>query len=208
MDNSKIFTEVYPDLLYRVKPMDLSQKLKILGISKRGTLFFFDFFNRRLVFDGDDFFDTAGADLTTAVKVVLCTYLLMSPEKEPKSDGRLVTFREFSDAGPLFLRFTENTAKIIQTSFSNRIEALRRRCLKLGGTILANQSYDISVRFRALPKIPMILNFNDTDELMPASAGFLYYDTAVTYLNLQCLTITCTYLTGLLIRNSQHVAEL
>lgn len=127
MGNSKIFSEVYPDLLSRVKTMDLSQKLDILGIHKRDALFVFDFFNRQLVFDGDDFVDTAGADLTTAVKVVLCTYILMSPEKELKSDGKLVTFREFSDAGPLFLRFTENTAKIIQTHFPFRIETAIHR---------------------------------------------------------------------------------
>ncbi len=201
MDNSKIFNDVYPDLLSRVKPMDLSQKLSILGIQKQGPLFIFDFFNHQLVFDGDDFFDATGADLTPAVKVVLCTYILMCPEQELKSDGKLVTFREFSNAGPLFSIFTENTAKIIQTSFSNQVEALRHKCLKFGGTILANQSYDLSVRFRALPKIPIILNFNDADKLMPANAGFLYRDTAATYLDLQCLTITCTYLTGLLIRN-------
>jgi Domain of unknown function (DUF3786) len=201
MDNSKIFHDVYPDLLSRVKPMDLSEKLKILGIQKRGALFIFDFFNHQLVFDGKDFFDTEGADPTPAVKVLICTYILMSPDKELKSDGKLVTFREFPDAGPLFSRFTENTAKIIQTHFSRRREALSYRCLKLGGTIIANQSYDISIRFRALPKIPIILNFNDADELMPASAGFLYHDTAATYLNLQCLSITCTYLTGLLIQD-------
>ena len=201
MDNSKIFNEAYPELLSRVKSMDLSQKLNILGIQKQGPLFIFDFFNQQLVFDGDDFFDAKGADLNPAVKVVLCTYILMSPENVLKSDGKLVTFREFSDAGPLFSRFTENTAKIIQTSFSNQVEALRQKCLKFGGTILTNQSYDISIRFRALPKIPIILNFNDADELMPANAGFLYHDTAATYLDLQCLTITCTYLTGLLIQN-------
>lgn len=201
MDNSKIFNEAYPELLSRVKPMDLSQKLNILGIQKQGPLFIIDFFNQQLVFDGDDFFDAAGADLNPAVKVVLCKYILMSPENELKSDGKLVTFREFSNAGPLFSKFTENTAKIIQTSFSNQVATLRNKCLKFGGTILTNQSYDISFRFRALPKIPIILNFNDADELMPANAGFLYRDTAATYLDLQCLTITCTYLTGLLIQN-------
>ena len=132
---------------------------------------------------------------------MLCTYILKSPEKELENDGKLVTFREFSNAGPLFSRFTENTAKIIQTSFSNHLETLGTRCLKLGGTILTNHSYSLSVRFRALPKIPIILNFNDVDDLMPANAGFLYRDTADTYLDLQCLTITCTYLTGLLIQN-------
>ena len=151
MDNSKIFNEVYPDLLSRVKQIDLSKKLHRLGIQKQGTLYIFDFFNHQLVFDGDDFFNTTGADLTPAVKVVLCTYILMSPEKELKSDGKLVTFREFSNAGPLFSKFTENTAKIIQTNFSNQLESLRRQCLKLGGTILTNHSYDVCVRFRALP---------------------------------------------------------
>jgi len=201
MDNSKIFNKAYPALLSRVKPMDLSQKLHILGIQKQGALFIFNFFNHQLAFDGNDFFNTAGGDLTPAVKVVLCTYILMSPENELKNNGKPVTFREFSNAGPLFSKFTENTAKIIQSSFSNQLETLSLRCLKLGGTMITNHAYDISVRFRALPKIPIILNFNDADNLMPAGAGFLYHDTAATYLDLQCLTITCTYLTGLLIQS-------
>ncbi len=201
MENSKIFDDVYPDLLSRVKSLDLSEKLTVLGIQKRGSIYIFDFFNHQIAFDGNDFFDTTGNDVTPALKVVFCTYILMSPENEPPSDGKLVTFREFSDAGPLFSRFTENTAKIIQTSFSNRLEILRHKCLKFGGSPLVNKSYDISVRFRALPKIPIILNFNDADELMPANAGFLYRNTAATYLDLQCLTITCTYLTGQLIQN-------
>jgi uncharacterized protein DUF3786 len=199
MDYSKIFNDLYPDLLTRVKQIDLYKKLNILGIHKHNNLFVFDFFNHQLVFDGNDFFDATEAELTPAVKVVLCTYILMSPEREVKSHGKLVTFREFSNEGPLFSSFTENTGKIIQASFSNQLEALTRRCLKLGGTLMANSSYDLSVRFRALPKIPIILNFNDADEIMPATAGFLYHDTADSYLDLQCLTITSTYLTGVLI---------
>lgn len=203
MDQSKIFDAVYPDLLAQVKQIDLSGKMHILGIHKHNAVFGFNFFNRVIAFDGNDFFDTAGADLTPAVKVVLCTYILMCPEKEIKSIERHVTFREFSNAGPLFSTFTENTGKIIQTRFAGALEALRLRCLTLGGTIINSQFHDISVRFKALPRIPIILHFNDADDIMPANAGFLYVDTADSYLDLQCLTITCTYLTGLLLKDNE-----
>ena len=66
---------------------------------------------------------------------------------------------------------------------------------------METESYDLSARFQALPRIPVILNFNDKDELMPAKAVFLYYDNGDVYLDLQSLTITCTYLTGLLIQS-------
>ncbi len=125
----------------------------------------------------------------------------MCPEKIFENSNRLVTFREFANAGPLFSNFVTNTGKIIETTFSGNLEKLRKQCLKLGGIIMETESYALSVRFLALPRIPVILNFNDKDELMPAKAVFLYHDNADVYLDLQSLTITCTYLTGQLIQN-------
>ncbi len=202
MDNLKLFDEALPGLIFDLKRCDIASKAEILGIQKRGDLFVFDFFNEQIAFDGNDFFSTTETELTPALKTLFCQYILMCPENKIQGDGKLVTFREFSDSGPLFARFAANTGKIIQTSFAGKRDALSRRCLKLGGNPLDNASYDISFRFRALPRIPVILNFNDSDELMPASAGFLYHETASIYLNLQSLSITCTYLTGLLIQNS------
>jgi hypothetical protein len=112
-----------------------------------------------------------------------------------------VTFREFSNAGPLFFRFSENTGKIISTTFSGHLEKLKSRCQSLGGIILGTASYDLSVQFQALNKVFIFLNFNDTDEFMPANAMFLFHDNAETFLDLESLTIICTYLTGLLIRD-------
>jgi len=64
---------------------------------------------------------------------------------------------------------------------------------------LSNASYDLNIQFKALPKIPVILQFNDTDEIFPAQAVFLFYDDAVQYLDLRSLAGIITYLTGLLI---------
>jgi len=67
---------------------------------------------------------------------------------------------------------------------------------------MKNVSYDLSVRFKALSRIPIILNFNDKDDMMPANAGFLFQDNADKYLDLECLSIICTYLTGQLIQQA------
>jgi hypothetical protein len=203
MESSKIFGATYNEYLSQLKDFDFSKKAEILGIQKQNQSFIFEFFNRKIVFDRNDFKDITGKELTFAVKVVLCKYLLMCPGKISKSSNRLVTFREFANAGPLFSSFTANTNKIIETTFSGQLETLKMRCQKLGGTMVETKSYDLSVRFRALPMLPIILNFNDKDEILPAKAGFFYHDNAQTYLDLECLTITCTYLTGLLIQTEK-----
>lgn len=200
MKESKSFDKQYANYLSQIKTIDFAKKTEILGIQKQEQLFVFDFFNRQIAFDGNDFIDMQGHAVTTAIKVMLCNYLLMCPDKILKASNRLVTFREFSNAGPLFSRFTENTGKIISTTFSGKMDKLKTWCRDLGGTIMETASYDLSVDFRALPRVSIILNFNDTDERMPANALFLLHDDAEMYLDLKSLTILCTYLTGLLLQ--------
>ncbi len=136
MEYSKIFDRTFHDYLAQVKESDISAKAGILGIQKRGQSFIFDFFNRKIVFNGINFTDIEGENVSFAVKVVLCKYLLMCPEKVCENSNTLVTFREFSNVGPLFSSFTGNTNKIIETTFSGRLEALRTKCLKLGGELM------------------------------------------------------------------------
>lgn len=202
MDHSKIFDKKFADYLKQIGEISFSGKTKILGIQKRNQSYVFEFFNRQIVFDQNDFMDTSGDEISFAVKVVLCKYILMCPSTPVERSNKLVTFREFSNAGPLFSNFTENTGKILETTFSGHPGELKTRCLNLGGTLIENGSYDLSFRFRALPRVPIILNFNDTEDNLPSTAGFLYHDTANRYLDLECLSITATYLAGILIQGS------
>ncbi len=199
MDNSKIFDQKYDESMSRIQDIDFSMIAGILGGRCKNDSLTFDFFNRRIVVDKDGINDIDNAEITFAIKFLLCQYILLCPEKLPEKSSRLVTFREFKNSGPLFSRFTSNTNKIIETSFSGSIEKLRDQSLKLGGVIMETANYDLCVRFKALHRIPIIMNFNDKDDLMPAQAGFLYHGDAQEYLDLECLSITCTYLTGQLI---------
>ncbi len=200
MNYSKIFDQKLNHDFATVQKIDFLKNAEILGIRQKNGTLIFGFFNRQISFSQDEIYDIEGEPLTDAVKDVLCQYLLMCPDPICESSNKLVTLREFSDAGPLFSTFTANTGKIIGTTFSGNLEDLISRCLALGGIIMENASYDLSVRFKALSRIPIIMNFNDKDDMMPASAGFLFHDNADKYLDLKSLSTICTYLTGQLIQ--------
>ncbi len=71
MKDSKIFRKKYRDCLPHIKAIDLSKKVEILCIQKQDQLFILDFFNRQISFDGHDFIDIQGYEVTDAVKIVL-----------------------------------------------------------------------------------------------------------------------------------------
>lgn len=200
MENSKIVDQKLNQIFSMVKKIDFSKTAEILGIREYNGSLIVDFYNRQIIFSQDGINDAQGLPLTEAVKDVLYQYLLMCPEPTCESSHKLVTLREFAGSGPLFSRFTANTGKIIETTYSGNLEKLIARCLALGGTIIKNPSYDLSARFEALSRIPLFLNFNDKEDMLPASAGFLFQDNADQYLDLKSLSSLCTYLTGQLIQ--------
>lgn len=200
MDDLKISGEKYNEYLPLIKAFPFSEKADILGIQKRNQSFVFGFFNRHIAFDHTDFVDVSGGEVSLAVKVVLCKYLLMCPEKIIKTSNRLVTFQDFPGFAPLSASFTARTCNVIASAFSGRLGALKDRCVQLGGTIMETKSYDLSVRFRALHRVPIILNFNDVDGQIPARTVFLYHDNADVYLDSKSVTLVCRYLTGILIQ--------
>ncbi len=202
MDNSKIFDQKFDALFPQILETGFMEKAAVLGGVKRESSLLIDFFNRQIALSKEGVYDTANNDITFAVKTVLCQYILRCPDQIISPTNRLVTFRELSNAGPLFSSFTQNTSKIIETTFTGRLMQLKDKCVKMKGAFMESGSYDLSVRFLALPRVPVILNFNDEDEMMPATAVFLYHDNADQYLDLECLTVTGTYLTGQLIGSS------
>ena len=173
--------------------------IDILGLQKTGKGYRFNFFQRQILFEHQDFIDLSGEELSISVKKVLCKYLLRCPQQPLEKSGRLVTFREFTEESPLYYSFTENLSKIIEQTFSNQLRRLEEKSSQIYGMPVSNTSCDFSVRFTALPRIPIILQFNDVDDTMPAKTTFLFHEDAVNYLDLTSLGSIITYLTGILI---------
>ncbi|MCF6248298.1 MAG: DUF3786 domain-containing protein [Desulfobacula sp.] len=194
--DSKIYSKKLAANFKELAHIDMNDKVQLLGLQQRDGDVLFDFFNRRIMYSSSKFEDINNLDVTDAIKTVLSNYILHCPDTMTESSNRLVSFREFNGAGPLFSHFAANTSKIIETTYSGHLGKLTLLCKKLGGTLIQTAGYDLSFRFRALHRVPVIFHFNDAEDALPATAVFLFHENADTWLDLQSLTLISTYLTG------------
>ena len=200
---NKDFEHRYLQCRQRLNKIDFLERAETIGATIAGGNLTIPFFGKTYVISVNGITDTAGNQPNFAVSLVLCRYVLQCPDQITE-DGDWVTYREFRGAGPLLGHFTANTNKTIETAFAGNLTALKESSTSLGGEIVENDpSHDISIKFSFLPKIPLLLHFNDRDETFPAQCSILLKRSAEKYLDLDCLAIGGTYLAGQLISNCE-----
>lgn len=193
---AKIFETTYRDYLARLPERDLSSVAERLGATMDGEEIIIPFFTRPYRISIGGVYDPSGNQANFAVSVVLCQYILRCPDTQPKSNG-WVSFRDFKNAGPLMGNFATNTHRLIAQRFSERCHELGIAGRKIGGrNEESDLSYDLSLRFDALPRIPIFLLFNDKDTEFPAQCNLLFRPSAEQYLDMECLSIIGTFLAG------------
>ncbi|MEE8399622.1 MAG: DUF3786 domain-containing protein [Desulfobacterales bacterium] len=193
---TKIFETTYRDYLARLPQQDLPAVAERLGATMAGEEMTIPFFTRPYRVSANGIYDLSGNQANFAVSVVLCQYILRCPDKPPPDSG-WVSFRDFKNAGPLMGNFAANTHRLIAQRFSGRSQQLDIACRTLGGqTEESDLSYDLSLRFDALPRVPIFLLFNDKDSEFPAQCNLLFKPSAEYYLDMECLSIIGTFLAG------------
>ena len=136
--------------------------------------------------------DGRPADYTTTV--IVCRYLLECPDIVPV-ERQWQSFKDFADAAPLVSYFTVNVEKVIADRFSGHLERLRDRGRNLAGRPPSmDLSYDYVSVFNALPRVPVLLLFNEADEGFPAQSSVLFENRARHYLDMECLAMLGTLL--------------
>lgn len=198
-EKAKVFEETYQDYLKQLATIDYLERADVLGAKTAGDELIIDFYGKEYRVSTGGITDPSGQKAHFAVCVVLCKYILVCPG-EVMQEGVWVTYREFKDAGPLIGYFNANTNKTIESSFSGRLDLLTTASHKLGATpVVDGASYDISLMFTALPRIPVMLRFNDGDAEFPARCAILFRQSAEHYLDMESLAIVGTFLAGNLI---------
>ena len=201
MQKSPVFDQTYHQYLAEILLIDYLARADMLGVEKDDDALLIPLYDTMYLVSGKGISAKDGSPVSPAVNVILSKYVLMCPAELPRIPDRLMTYREFKDAGPLISYFTTNTNKTIESHFNGKTAELKTRGLQLGAEILQSDSYDLSLQFHALPRIPVILNFNDSDEMFPATCSILYKLSAEHYLDMECLAMTGTLLAGKLIRS-------
>lgn len=139
-------------------------------------------------------------EVTTAVAVLLMTWVLRDKAVPEDSPPVWIGFRECRGAGPLMGYFQENTAKTLERSFEGQVDGLKAAALALGAEVVqGDPGFDLSLVFQALPGLPVVLKFSDREEGMPASCQILFPESAQDRLDIRCLGVIGTWLTGGLI---------
>jgi hypothetical protein len=184
-----VFEEIFQDYLARVTQLDLAEKQDLLGIRVESQTITIPFFNDICKVTPRNIMDHKGARPPHSVCVILCQYLLLSPD-QPDEDRHLVTYRDFRDAAPYVQGFDNTARKPVSRAFAGRIAELEAGCRHLGGTPCdIGISCDLSYVFKALPRVRIYLIFNDADEDFPADCSLLFEKQAAQYLDMECLAM-------------------
>ncbi len=101
-----------------------------------------------------------------------------------------MAFKDFKDAAPLVHAFSNTVTRPIAESFSGRVSELEAAGKRMGGyTPIEEFPYDLCIQFDALPKVPLLLLFNDQDEKFPAQCGVLFEKRTEKFLDMECLAM-------------------
>jgi hypothetical protein len=198
-NKSRVFEQTYQNYLTELSKIDYLARAPLLGLETVDDKLIIPLYDQLYHLSPAAVSSPATAQVSPAVRVILCRYVLSCPTILPAISKRYMTYREFRDAGPLVSYFTSNTNKTIESHFSRKPELLQQRCIDLGGVAEKNETCDFSFTFHALPRIPVILNFNDADDMFDASCSILYHESAQYFLDMECLAMTGTLLAGKLL---------
>lgn len=142
--------------------------------------------------------DSTGEKPMYDICIILCRYLLMCPEILP-CDREWVAFRDLKDSGPLTVYFKDNVEQAIAAGFAGKLETLKSCTAVLNGTAPnLDVSYDFAVQVAGLPRIPMVLLFNDADESFPSECFVLFERQVEIYLDAECIAMLGHRLAGML----------
>lgn len=198
MKKPSVFKETYQNYLDQIGKIDLDSRAEKLGGRIIKDEMVLSFFGQPYRISSRGIKDPSGKQPPMGISVVLCKYLLLCPAIL-SLDKEWVSYRDFKDSAPLVHSFVNHTERPIARNFSNRLEDLAAACEKLGGKdpdLALN--YQLIMKLYPLPKVPVLLLFDDIDEEFPAQCKVLFERRAEQYLDPECLAIMGTLLNNFL----------
>jgi Domain of unknown function (DUF3786) len=189
VEKPSVFKETYQNYLDQIGKIDLDSRVEKLGGRIEKDEMVLSFFGQPYRISSRGITDPSGKQPPMGISVVLCKYLLLCPDIS-YLDKEWVSYRDFKDTAPLVHSFVNHTERPIVRNFSNRLEDLTAACEKLGGRDPGlDLNYQLIMKLYPLPKVPVLLLFDDVDEEFPAQCKVLFESRAEHYLDPECLAI-------------------
>ena len=183
VERSSVFERTYKDYLAQIALVNFRSIETMLGIRMEGDDAVIPFFGESYRVSEKGIRDPYGKTPSFEKCIILSKYLLLSPDVQPGEDD-WVSYRDLKDSGPLIGYFENEAERKIIEAFTGRVAELEASCMRLGGYLPDIQlSYALSMQFDPLPRVPLLLLFNDEDDEFPASCCLLFERRAERYLD-------------------------
>lgn len=186
---SPVFEKTYQGYLKQITTIDVRSIQEKLGVQVEGNTTIIPLFGKPTRVSARGIIDQSGQRPSFDICVILCKYLLLCPDSTQK-ETEWIAYRDFKDAGPLTAYFAHDVERSIAARFSGRLRELETAGRALGGCRPEMKfSHDVSMRFEALPRVPLLMLYNDADEEFPAQCSVLFERRAERYLDAECLAM-------------------
>ncbi|MFZ3046803.1 MAG: DUF3786 domain-containing protein [Desulfatirhabdiaceae bacterium] len=193
---SEIFEQHYNDYCAQIAKVDFGSVTDRLGIRKYGNQIQLSFFNKDYVVSNNGIVDEAGNRPEYMACVIIAKYILLCPDQS-YHDTEWVSFKDFKRTSHFtnVNFFTSDTERTIAKHFSGKLDEFSKAGEQLGGIHHEMETnYDLSIQFSALPRISLLLLFNNGDEEFPAQCTVLFQKHAEFYLDPESLIMTGAFL--------------
>jgi hypothetical protein len=184
-----VFEENYQHYLKKIAALNPAALADRLGFTLSHGKAVIPFFNRSYRVSAAEIVDAAGRPAPYGVSIILFKYLLMCPPRTP-TDRAWAAYRDFPDAAPLLGTFAATAERPIAEHFSGRTAELMQAALELGASAHdGDYPYDLKLCLSALPRIPMLLLFDDADEEFSSRCKILFERRIEKYLDMECVAM-------------------
>jgi len=188
-EKSQVFDQTYEDYLSQIAGLDFNFIAATLGVKVDGGDVIVPLFGKSYRVSAQSITDSSGQKPHLAICVILCKYLLMCPMIQPLG-GNWMAYKDFKDAAPLIQAFSNTVTRPLAETFAGRVAELESSGKKMGGYTPGEEfPYDLCLQFDALPKVPLLLLFNDQDDEFPAQCGVLFEKRTEKFLDMECLSM-------------------
>ena len=188
--SSEVFERNYQDYCAQIAKIDLRSIANELGIVPDGDRVLISFFDDEYFVSNHGIVDASGNRPDYVIFVILAKYILLCPERS-RQDAEWVSFKDFKRATHFtnVNYFASDVERAIEKHFSGRLAELEEASSKLGGTPVKMGSFDLGMQFHSLPRIDLLLLFNDADEEFPAKSTVLFQKHAEYFLDPESLAM-------------------
>lgn len=198
-EKPKIFEEHYNFYLDKISGLKLPAKAEILGARVDGKDILVTFFGKLYRISNSGITGPSGKKPPYSVCIVLFNYVLNCPHKIPEETDWM-SYKDFKDAAPLVNFFTNEVEKAVAVHFAGKLPELEKAAGKLEGKPPDLElSHDFAKQFTALPRVELLLAFNDKDEQFPAQSSVLFQRRIESFLDMESAAIVGSILADYLI---------